>query len=61
MPTGAAIRFPVRFIYTLRTGRIGLNEDSARWYAAEGLPGSALALKALEWLANTLRTTLTHM
>jgi hypothetical protein len=44
-----AILFPVRFIYTLRTGRIGLNEDSARWYAAEGLPGSALALKALEW------------
>jgi hypothetical protein len=44
-----AILFPVRFIYTLRTGRIGLNEDSARWYAAEGLPGSALALEALEW------------
>ena len=44
-----AILFPVRFMYTLRTGRIGLNEDSARWYAAEGLPGSALALKALEW------------
>lgn len=44
-----AILFPVRFIYTLKTGRIGLNEASARWYAAEGLPGSALALKALEW------------
>jgi len=44
-----AILFPVRFMYTLRTGRIGLNEDSARWYAAEGLPGGALALKALEW------------
>jgi hypothetical protein len=44
-----AILFPVRFMYTLRTGRIGLNEGSARWYAAEGLPGSALALKALEW------------
>ncbi len=44
-----AILFPVRFVYTLRTGRIGLNEDSARWYAAEGLPGSALALQALEW------------
>jgi hypothetical protein len=44
-----AILFPVRFIYTLRTGRIGLNEDSARWYAAEGLPGCALALQALEW------------
>jgi hypothetical protein len=44
-----AILFPVRFTYTLRTGRIGLNDGSARWYAAEGLPGSALALKALEW------------
>jgi hypothetical protein len=44
-----AILFPVRFMYTLETGRIGLNEDSARWYAAEELAGSALALKALEW------------
>jgi hypothetical protein len=44
-----AILFPVRFMYTLRTGRIGLNDASARWYAAEGLPGGALALKALEW------------
>jgi hypothetical protein len=47
--TTKAILFPVRFIYTLRTGRIGLNDNSARWYAAEGLPGSELALKALEW------------
>jgi predicted nucleotidyltransferase len=47
--TTKAILFPVRFIYTLRTGRIGLNEDSARWYAAEGLPGGALVLQALEW------------
>jgi predicted nucleotidyltransferase len=44
-----AILFPVRFTYTLGTGRIGLNADSARWYAGEDLPGSALALKALEW------------
>jgi predicted nucleotidyltransferase len=44
-----AILFPVRFMYTLRTGRIGLNDTSARWYAGEGLPGGALALKALEW------------
>jgi hypothetical protein len=44
-----AILFPVRFMYTLRTGQIGLNEGSAGWYAAEGLPGSGLALKALEW------------
>ena len=44
-----AVLFPVRFMYTLRTGRIGLNDTSARWYAAEELIGSALALKALEW------------
>jgi hypothetical protein len=44
-----AILFPVRFMYTLKTGRIGLNDASARWYAAEGLPGSELALTALEW------------
>jgi predicted nucleotidyltransferase len=44
-----AILFPVRFMYTLNTGGIGLNESSARWYGAERLSGSALALKALEW------------
>jgi hypothetical protein len=41
--------FPVRFMYTLRNGRVGLNEDSAHWYADEGLPGATLALKALDW------------
>lgn len=44
-----AILFPVRFMYTLATGRIGLNDASAGWYAAQELPGSALAVKALEW------------
>ncbi len=44
-----AILFPVRFMYTIGTGGIGLNESSARWYASEGLPGGALALKALDW------------
>jgi len=44
-----AVLFPVRFMYTLKTGRIGLNDNSARWYAAAGLPGDALALVALEW------------
>jgi hypothetical protein len=48
-PVTKAILFPVRFMYTLRTGRIGLNDNSALWYAAEDLPGSALALNALEW------------
>jgi hypothetical protein len=44
-----AILFPVRFTYTLRTGCIGLNDGSARWYADADLPGTALALAALEW------------
>jgi predicted nucleotidyltransferase len=44
-----AVLFPVRFMYTLGTGAIGLNEASAHWYAGEGLPGSALALRALQW------------
>ena len=44
-----AVLFPVRFMYTLRTGRIGLNEASANWYGSEGLPGGTLALKAIEW------------
>jgi hypothetical protein len=47
--TTKAVLFPVRFMYTLRNGGIGLNEDSARWYADEELPGATLALKALEW------------
>jgi predicted nucleotidyltransferase len=48
-PVTKTILFPVRFMYTLGTGRIGLNDSSARWYAAEALPGAALASKALEW------------
>lgn len=44
-----AVLFPVRFMYTLRNGGIGLNEDSARWHADEELPGATLALKALDW------------
>jgi hypothetical protein len=44
-----AILFPVRFMYTLKTGRAGLNHGSAHWYAAEGLPGGGLAVTALEW------------
>ena len=51
------ILFPVRFTYTLGTGAIGLNESSARWYAGEGLPGSALALKALEWRNDGIEDT----
>jgi hypothetical protein len=43
------VLFPIRFIYTLKTGQIGLNDGSVDWYAAEALPGNALATAALEW------------
>jgi hypothetical protein len=43
------VLFPVRFLYTLKTGQIGLNDGSVAWYAAESLPGSALASAALDW------------
>jgi hypothetical protein len=52
-----AVLFPVRFMYTLGTGGIGLNENSAHWYAGEDLPGSALALKALEWRSEGIDDT----
>ncbi|MCL2770291.1 MAG: hypothetical protein FWD42_09335 [Solirubrobacterales bacterium] len=44
-----AILFPVRFMYTLKSGGVGFNDNAARWYAVEELPGSALALAALRW------------
>lgn len=44
-----AVLFPVRFTYTLDSGLIGFNDTAARWYGDEGLPGSALALAALDW------------
>jgi predicted nucleotidyltransferase len=50
-----AILFPVRFMYSMRAGGIGLNDRSALWYAAEGLPGGALALKALDWRSGGIR------
>jgi hypothetical protein len=43
------VLFPIRFLYTLKTGQIGLNDGSVAWYAGESLPGSSLATAALEW------------
>lgn len=51
------VLFPIRFMYTLRNGGIGLNEDSARWYADEELPGATLALKALDWRSEGIDDT----
>ena len=45
------ILFPVRFLYTLRTGQIGANYDAAQHYGASSEPGarSRLVAAALEW------------
>jgi predicted nucleotidyltransferase len=43
-----AVLFPVRFLFTLRTGQIGHNADAATWYTAHGAHG-ALVEHALRW------------
>jgi predicted nucleotidyltransferase len=44
------ILFPVRFLYTARTGRIGLNDQAvAHFVKIESGPGARLAQRALEW------------
>lgn len=44
------ILFPVRFVYTARTGRIGTNDAAVEHFAAaESGPVAALALKGFEW------------
>lgn len=41
-----AVLFPVRFRYTLHTGRIGRNEDAAQWHSDDG---STLVSAAMRW------------
>ena len=43
-----AVLFPVRFLYTLHTHRIGLNTDAAEWYAHHG-SHRPLAAAAMQW------------
>ena len=44
------ILFPVRFLYTARTGRIGLNDHAvAHFVKVEAGPGARLAQRALDW------------
>jgi hypothetical protein len=43
-----AVLFPVRFLYTLRTHRIGLNADAAGWYAEHGRHPAVVA-GAMRW------------
>lgn len=42
------VLFPVRFLYTLETGRIGLNAAAVEWYAARG-PSAELVGTANSW------------
>jgi hypothetical protein len=44
------VLFPVRFLFTASTGRIGTNEDAVARYLAEGDgPGITLVAAALAW------------
>lgn len=43
-----AALFPIRFMYTLASGRIGHNPDAARWYREHG-GQPALADAAMQW------------
>jgi hypothetical protein len=44
------ILFPVRFVYTARTGQIGRNEAAMEYFtSAESGPAAALARKGFEW------------
>lgn len=44
------VLFPVRFMFTAATGRIGTNDEAVGWYlAVEGAPAKPLAGAALRW------------
>ena len=44
------VLFPVRFLFTAASGRVGTNEDAAAWYVEQdGAPAAALVCAALAW------------
>ena len=45
-PVTKAVLFPVRFRYTLHTGRIGRNDDAAHWHDGDG---RELVSAAMRW------------
>ena len=47
-PVTKAVLFPVRFLYTLATGRIGRNDDAAAWYPTWH-PHAELVAAAATW------------
>jgi hypothetical protein len=44
-----AVLFPVRLLYTAATGRLGRNDDAARWYTATPNVSGTLVTSALRW------------
>jgi hypothetical protein len=48
--TTKLVLFPVRFLYTAATGRVGTNDSAAsRYLADEKAPGATLVAAALRW------------
>jgi hypothetical protein len=44
------VLFPVRFLFTAATGRVGTNAEAVTWYLTkDAAPGSLLVRAALEW------------
>lgn len=50
--TTKLVLFPVRFLYTAATGRVGTNHAAAAWYSGDGqAPGTELVAAAVTWRA----------
>lgn len=48
--TTKLVLFPVRFLYTAATGRVGTNHAAAAWYSGDGqAPGTELVAAAVAW------------
>jgi hypothetical protein len=45
------VLFPVRFMFTAETGRVGTNDEAVGWYLAENAPAKTLVRAALDWRA----------
>jgi hypothetical protein len=46
------VLFPVRFMFTAATGRVGINDEAVSWYlAAAEVPAKSLVRAALVWRA----------
>jgi predicted nucleotidyltransferase len=44
------VLFPVRFMFTAATGRVGTNQEASAWYLArEDSPGAGLVAAAVRW------------